>query len=197
MGPHRVTFVLAAFVVTVVSFSGFLESPQDDPEDRPEDGTEDGAETAGPFVVEYEIVDPGEQESRTANPGAHCASASKQDGTLRLGLWPGEDRGEGPWLAVFPRIPDHWQTTHAGESFKSDLPVHLDPEVEDDATFLGVVDWVPEEHDPGNGSIRLNGVPVSFPHEWEVTGEDGWRANATLYEWEGGVEFEQYEGRCL
>lgn len=143
------------------------------------------------FVFDYEIVDLGSGE-KTANPGQHCGDAQRTEDGLKIWLWPDEERPDGPWLAIFPTLPDAWHVSMADEPFKTAFPATVDPRVPGDDTVLGELAWAGEG---GSGTLRVDGEAVSLPHAWSVHGDD-WRADATLSAWEGPLEVGRYTGLC-
>ncbi len=179
----RILCVLAA---VALAFSGCLTPLM---EENPDAGE-------GPFVLEYRLVDlSGDDAERYAEPGAHCGTASMKDTELHISFWPEEEMSEGPWLTVFPQLESPWRAGIDGEPFKTMFPHEVDPRVQDDPTTLGELSWA--EQDDGNGTIYLDGVPLSLPHSWVTMAQDGsWKAEATLSAWDGDVEFHRYEGLC-
>lgn len=158
------------------------------------DGPEPTSPEAEAFVLDLLIVDLGRSDEKTANPGAHCGTAQRQGSTLTIWLWPDEQAPDGPWLAVFPEMPDDWHATLGNSPYKARFPATPDPEVQGDDTTLGELVWEPQGQE---GTMRLEGKAVALPHSWSVTGEDGsWRADATLEAWDGTVKIERYSGLC-
>lgn len=143
------------------------------------------------FVLEYHIVDL-DGEPRSAEPGHHCGDAAMAGGALTVWLWPEEERPDGPWLAVFPHVPDHWHASIGEEPFKTTFPATVDPRVQADAAVLGELEWQPGGD---HGILRVDGNAVSVPHSWSVQG-GGWRADATLSAWDGPVQVERFTGLC-
>lgn len=184
MDHLRLPLVLCVSFAVALAFAGCFEFPE---------GPDAGE---GPFVLAYRLVDlTGDDAERYANPGVHCGTASLRDGQLMLGFWPDEEMTEGPWLTVFPELESPWRAGIDGEPFKTMFPHEVVPRVQDEPTILGELSWV--EQEDGNGTILLDGVPLSLPHSWATTAGDGsWKAEATLYAWEGDVEFERYQGLC-
>lgn len=173
--------MLALFIAALLS--GCLMEPE-----------VEGAEV---FVLEYAIIDlEGDPEGKTAEPGFHCQDVQKDDGKITIGLWPDEDQGDAPFLAIFPELPENWASTSSGQPTKTTFPATVDPRVEEDPTLVGELEWEPME-DGENGTMRLDGDAVSLPHSWSVSNEDGsWRADATLVAWRGPVEYDRYSGYC-
>lgn len=143
------------------------------------------------FVLAYRIVEL-EDESRSAEPGHHCGDAARTGDELTIWLWPEEEQPDGPWLAIFPTLPDGWHASIGEQPFKTSFPATVDPRVQDDPTILGELEWQGQD---SNGTLRLDGQAVSLPHSWSVTG-DGWRADAELSAWDKPVRVERHTGLC-
>ncbi len=140
-------------------------------------------EQLGAYVVVYEIFDnEPHRHPKAASAGDHCALAHKDDGTLLLELRTNYNASDSPWLAVFPTIPADWSPGWGAQPFHEPIPTTVDPGIHDDNTMIG------DFRLNGNDTLLLDGVPLTFPHTWNVTAEDdSWRAEATVYEWEGEI----------